>query len=208
MLPESPIRHVVLLMLENHSFDQMLGCLKSINPDLDGVDRDHPRFNKDRNGRLFYQKETDEFQTRHDPNHELDHVAVQLKDGNSGFVLDFSQVYPWSKASERQEIMGYYGLGKLPALHALGRNFTVCDRWFSSLPGPTWPNRFFALSGTSSGQVDMPETTWQELNPLWYTHQWQRTIFDLLNENGRRWKVYFYDFPSSWLLLRQVSPGN
>src|ERR1700694_5709074 len=202
MLPESPIRHVVLLMLENHSFDQMLGCLKSINPDLDGVDPDHPRFNKDRNGRLFYQKETDEFQTRHDPNHELDHVAVQLKDGNSGFVLDFSQVYPWSKASERQEIMGYYGLGKLPALHALGRHFPVCDLWFSSLPGPTWPNRFFALSGTSSGQVLMPEGPLHpRLDEVFV--QDQTTLFDRLNQGRKSWRIYYYDFPSS-LLLNQL----
>ena len=193
-------------MLENHSFDQMLGCLQSIYPEVDGVDPNHPRVNKDKDGQAVYQKETDEFQTKLDPNHDFGHVAVQIKDGNSGFVLDFSQVYPLSSANDRQEIMGYYGLGKLPALHALAQNFTICDQWFSSLPGPTWPNRFFALSGTSSGQIDMPDTTWQELNPLWYTHQYQRTIFDLLNEKGRSWKVYFYDFPNSWLLLRQL--GN
>jgi phospholipase C len=208
MPPESPIRHVVLLMLENRSFDQMLGSLHVWDPDVDGVDLAHPRANKDKDGNTFSQKETDELQTRFDPHHDLESVAAQLKDGNSGFVLNFSQVYPDSTAEDRQEIMGYYGLGKLPALHTLAQNFTICDRWFSSLPGPTWPNRFFALSGTSSGRVDMPETTQQECNPLWYTHQSQRTIFDLLNDTGRRWKVYFYDFPNSWLLLHQLDPGN
>ncbi|HEV2990734.1 MAG TPA: alkaline phosphatase family protein [Candidatus Angelobacter sp.] len=208
MSPESPIRHVVLLMLENRSFDQMLGCLQALNPEVDGVDPAHPRSNNDKDGVSFWQKETDELQTRFDPRHDLESVAVQLKDGNSGFVLNFSQAYPNSTTEDRQEIMGYYGLGKLPALHALAQNFTICDRWFSSLPGPTWPNRFFALSGTSNGRVDMPQTTRQDLNPLWYIHQLQRTIFDLLNENGRRWKVYFYDFPNSWLLLHQLSPGN
>ncbi len=208
MPSESPIRHVVLLMLENHSFDQMLGCLQAFNPEVDGVDPAHPRVNKDKDGNSFPQKETDELQTKRDPRHAVANVATQLQDGNSGFVLDFSQAYPDSTSDERQEVMGYYGLGKLPALHALAKNFTICDRWFSSMPGPTWPNRFFALSGTSSGQVDMPETKQQELNPLWYIHQWQQTIFDLLNANGRRWKTYYYDFPNSWLLLRQLAPGN
>src|SRR5437016_242226 len=198
MPPESPIRHVVLLMLENHSFDQMLGCLQAFNTEVDGVDPAHPHVNKDKDGNSFQQKEAVELQTKIDPRHDLGSVATQLKDGNSGFVLNFSQVYPDSAAEDRQEIMGYYGLGTLPALHALARNFTICDRWFSSMPGPTWPNRFFALSGTSSGRVDMPETTQQQWNPLRYIHQLQRTIFEILNENGRRWKVYYYDFPNSF----------
>jgi phospholipase C len=103
--------------------------------------------------------------------------------------------------------MGYYGLDKLPALHALARDFTICDQWFSSLPGPTWPNRFFALTGTSNGEIEMPSGS-QQANPLWYLHQTQDTIFDRLNEAKKKWKVYYYDFPNSWLLLRQLEPQN
>lgn len=201
------IKHVIYLMLENHSFDQMLGSFKSLYPDVDGVDPANLRTCVDKDGRAFTQAETDEVQTASDPKHEFVNVKTQLQDGNGGFLKDFSTTYPGSTAEDRQQIMGYYGLGKLPALHALAKEFTICDRWFSSLPGPTWPNRFFALSGTSNGEIEMPSGA-QQANPLWYLHQTQDTIFDRLNEAKKKWKVYFYDFPNSWLLLRQLEPQN
>jgi phospholipase C len=201
------IKHVILLMLENHSFDQMLGCFQTINPEVDGVDPARPRSCTDKDGRAFAQSETDEVQTASDPKHEFANVRTQLQNGNSGFLQDFSTAYPKSTPEDRQQIMGYYGLDKLPALHALARDFTICDRWFSSLPGPTWPNRFFALSGTSNGEIEMPSGN-QQANPLWYLHQTQDTIFDRLNEARKKWKVYYYDFPNSWLLLHQLQPQN
>src|ERR1700739_3471049 len=96
-------------------------------------------------------------------------------------------------------------MGRPPALHEPGRNFTVCDRWFSSLPGPTWPNRLFALSGTSSGRIAMPDGL-THLSILWT--QTQDTIFDRLNEAtpARSWRVYFYDFPASLLLRHPHRP--
>ena len=98
--------------------------------------------------------------------------------------------------------MGYYPRGFLPALHTLGEQFTVCDKWFASLPGPTWPNRYFALTGTSMGEVGMPVGI-DALNPRWYTEQNQDTIFDRLNDKEKTWKIYFYDFPASLLLKNQ-----
>ncbi len=206
-MPVEQIKHVVALMLENHSFDQMLGCMKAVNPAVDGVDPANLRANIDSDGTKYVQAETDEFQTAWDPKHEFVNVKTQLTDGNGGFIRDFSTSYKSSSSADRQQIMGYYGLDKLPALHALAREFTICDRWFSSLPGPTWPNRFFALSGTSSGEIEMPSGG-QQANPLWYLHQRQDTIFDRLNEKGKSWKVYYYDFPNSWLLLHQLSFAN
>lgn len=202
-----PIKHVVALMLENHSFDQMLGCMQLANSDVDGVDVSNPRSNLDKDGVAHKQQETDEVQVAHDPKHEFVNVRTQLQNNNSGFLLDYSATYPHSSPEDRDQIMGFYGLGKLHALHALAKEFTICDRWFSSLPGPTWPNRFFALTGTSSGEVEMPNGL-QQLNPLWYLHQRQDTIFDRLNEKQRSWIVYYYDFPNSWLLLHQLSFGN
>lgn len=197
------IKHVVALMLENHSFDQMLGCMKRVNPDVDGVDPAAPRSNIDKDGVKYMQVQTDEVQVANDPRHDLESVRTQLQNDNGGFLINFSNAYPHSSPEDRQQIMGYYKLGKLPALHALARDFTICDRWFSSLPGPTWPNRFFALSGTSSGEIDMPSGL-QQVDLSWYVHQHQDTIFDRLNEKQRTWKVFYYDFPNSWLLLHQV----
>ncbi len=203
----NPIKHVILLLLENHSFDQMLGCFQSVKPGLDGVDPNHLHSCVDKDGRSFTQTETDEVQTAFDPKHEFVNVRTQLQNQNAGFLRDFSTAYPKSRREDRRQIMGYYGLDKLPALHALARDFTICDRWFSSLPGPTWPNRFFALTGTSHGEIEMPSGA-QQIDPRWYLHQTQDTIFERLNQAGKKWKVYYYDFPNSWLLLRQLEPQN
>jgi phospholipase C len=73
----------------------------------------------------------------------------------------------------RAEIMKYHGLGTLPALHSLAQHFTVCDHWFSSVPGPTSTNRLFLMSGTSLGRVKMPHGI-MDLNLHWYD---QPTIF-------------------------------
>jgi phospholipase C len=208
-MTDSPIKHVVLLMLENHSFDQMLGCLQSEYPELDGVDvnSNEPRFNLDLSGTEVFQIPIDVQQFPLDPKHESRFALDQIANGNSGFVTDFQKNVSGNTATDRQNIMGYYLLGRLPALHELATNFTVCDHWFSSLPGPTWPNRFFALTGTSSGRVLMPEGP---LNPRLneYFVQDQFTLFDRLTKAGKSWKIYYYDFPSSLLLNRQRLPEN
>ena len=207
-LPADPIKHVVVLLLENHSFDQMLGALKQVYPDLDGIDPAHPGENKDGSGAVFKQMPTTERQMLLDPHHEVQHVAVQLADHNSGFVKDFADAYPASTTADRQFIMGYFPLDFLPALHALAREFTVCDRWFASLPGPTWPNRFFALTGTSNGRVNMPEDGQHGLDlPGWF-EQDQVTIFDRLSEKGIHWNVYFHDIPQTSVLMHQRRPEN
>src|SRR5215469_7687818 len=102
-----PIKHVVLLILENHSFDQMLGSFTAIHPALDGVDPARPpRSNADNRGKVFQQIPTEERQVMLDPRHEVNHVAVQLAGGNAGFLKDFSDSYPESTDRERQFIMG------------------------------------------------------------------------------------------------------
>ncbi|MGN6572392.1 MAG: alkaline phosphatase family protein [Pseudolabrys sp.] len=202
------IKHVVVLILENHSFDQMLGCLKAVYPGLDGVDPANPRQNVDDEGTVFAQAPTTERQMLLDPHHEVEHVAVQLSNHNGGFVRDFVESFPTAPATARQYVMGYYPLDFLPALHKLGRNFTVCDRWFSSLPGPTWPNRFFALSGTCLGRVDMPGDGTSGKDLPGFFHQTQVTIFDRLTDAGVHWKVYFHDVPQSWTMKRLRAPHN
>ena len=203
-----PIKHVVMLILENHSFDQMLGCFKDVYPDLEGIDPSAPHSNTDSDGTVYSQQPTTERQMMLDPHHEVPHVRVQLEDDNGGFVRDFSSSYPDSTKEARQFIMGYYPLDSLPALHALGREFTICDHWHSSLPGPTWPNRFFALSGTSNGRVDMPDDGTHSIDLRGYFHQTQDTLFDRLDERGIDWKIYFHDIPQTTVLTHQREPHN
>jgi phospholipase C len=207
-MAEDPIAHVVVLALENHSFDQMIGCMKAVYPELEGIDQAHPRVNKDTEGRDFAQVPGTERQMLLDPHHEVEHVLAQLENGNSGFVLDFARSYPKKPPETRQYIMAYYPLDFLPALHCLAREFTICDHWFSSLPGPTWPNRFFALTGTSKGRVNMPSDGTHKADLPGYFQQDQDTIFDRLTEKGIHWKVYFHDVPQSWVLKHQREPHN
>jgi phospholipase C len=135
-------------------------------------------------------------------------VLVQLKTANGapngGFVEDYAAAYPMLTNAGRAEIMNYHALGMLPALHALAANFTVCNRWFSSVPGPTWTNRLFLMSGTSLGRVNMPNGI-MDLNLHWYD---QPTIFDRLNERSKSWRVYHGDTPLSLLLVHQWEPQN
>ena len=202
---EDPIRHVILLILENHSFDQMLGDLKQIYPDMDGVDRKNLKSNPDGKGNQVLQSEMRETQMVSDPCHETVDVLEQLKDGNQGLVSNFLKHYPYALEKEQQAIMGFYPLHFLPALHPLAKNYTICDHWFSSLPGPTWPNRFFALTGTTRGMVKMPAGT-KDLQMV--ENQTQDTIFDRLDERGKTWNIFYYDFPSSVILKRQREPSE
>ena len=197
--------HIVLLMLENHSFDQMLGCMTEVYPGLDGVRPGAPHGNRDRQGREYLQTPRTTLQVTPDPKHESKNTLAQLEDHNGGFIKDYLGFYKEKARESCPDIMGYFPRGSLPALHTLAEQFVICDRWFSSLPGPTWPNRFFALSGTSNGRVLMPEGV-KQLGMLWT--QTQETIFDRLNERGVSWRTYFYDFPSSLVLRRQRRPEN
>ncbi len=205
---QDPIKHVVVLILENHSFDQMLGGLRAVNPQINGVDPQNPGINLDPQGNSFKQVPTQMRQIFDDPHHEVEHVWTQLSDNSGGFVRDFADAYPQSSAVERAYIMGYYEAGFLPALHALAQEFTLCDRWHAALPGPTWPNRFFALAGTSCGKVDMPDDGEHRADIKGYFEQDQTTIFDRLNEKSVPWKCYFSGIPQSIVMLHQRRPEN
>jgi phospholipase C len=200
-----PIKHVIVLMFENHSFDQMLGAFKSIYPDLEGIDPSSPRSNKDSTGADYFQQQANDPVVSPDPKHELEHIVNSLSNGNGGFVSEYEREYPETTPDQRQRIMDYFGVGDLPALHALAQAFTICDHWYSSVPGPTWTNRFFAYSGTSKGIVDMPTSVLQTDLYLDYD---QDTIFDRLSEKGISWKVYFGDVPNSLVLSHQRFPSH
>jgi phospholipase C len=196
-----PITRVVVLMMENHSFDRVLGWMRQTYAGVEGVDPSQPGWNPDFpvTTHTLFQAETVSRNIANDPGHDLDNVLGQIAGGNQGFVADFAQLYPQAALPERKEIMGWYPYQFLPALHFLAYNFVVCDHWFASVPGPTWPNRFFVHSGTSLGHVDMPEGTF---NPHlhWYD---QRTLYDELDDANVDWRIYHGDFPQSLLMVHQ-----
>jgi phospholipase C len=203
-----PIQHVVVLALENRSFDHVLGACQQKKAGIDGIAPGaSPRVNL-YEGKIYPQASGAARIVAEDPRHETPHVLTQLKPGADGapggFVADYASAYPMLSEAGRSEIMKYHDLGALPALHALAGNFLVCDRWFSSVPGPTWSNRLFLMSGTSLGRVAMPNGL-MDLNLHWYD---QPTLFDRLNEARKDWAVYHGDTPLSLLLAHQWEPKN
>lgn len=196
-----PIDHVVVLMMENNSFDRMLGSLREVYPSLDGVDPAHPRTNPDPDDGAVAQAPTTARNIDRDPKHYLPNGLAQLDGGtNNGFVADFAHTHPNSTPAERAEIMAYYPRGFLPALHTLAENFMICDHWFSSLLGPTWINRLFAQSGTSLGHISEPGSLFSTKLHLYD----QRTLYDELHDAGVKWRIYYGDVPQSLVLTHQL----
>ncbi len=196
-----PIEHVVVLMMENNCFDRMLGCMAEVHPGLDGIDPAHLHSNPDgMGGKPVFQAPTTTRNIDRDPQHYLNNGLAQLDGGtNQGFVADFVRNHPNATQEERREIMGYFPRGFLPGLHTLGEHFVVCDRWFSSLPGPTWINRLFAHSGTSLGFVKEPRGVFTSDLHLYN----ERTLYDELSDAGVQWRIYFGDVPQSLVMTHQ-----
>ncbi len=209
-----PIEHIVVLMLENRSFDHSLGALQphfaAKGIAMDGIDPSQPpRRNFVQAGPPFEQRvltppHMQASLSMPDPMHEASNVKLQLGGPNAYFVLDYALTYPKSARLQRELIMNYHAAGALPALHTLATSFTVCDRWYSSVPGPTWTNRFFAHSGTSLGRVEMPKGVFEPNLHLYN----QDTIYDRLNEKDIPWRIYYGDIPHSLLLTHQLKPSN
>lgn len=198
-----PIEHVIVLMLENRAFDHILGDCPKIKKQVGHA----PNGVNEYNGATYPQQPGAARQVVDDPDHETPDVLVQLQgygsvQTNGGFVLDYAHTFP--SLTNPGEVMKYHADGTLPAIQTLAESFTVCDQWHASVPGPTWTNRLFAMSGTSLGRVKMPNGI-MNLNLHWYD---QPTVFDRLNEQRKEWKVYFGDTPLSLLLVHQWEPEN
>jgi phospholipase C len=211
-----PFRHVVVLCLENRSFDHMLGDFASVDSACDGVVRGpNARFNDTSQlGRILQApNSTATFPRNADPKHELDDVLAQIGTRQGvpmgGFAEDFAKKHRKLSAAAMKgalnQVMGYFPMGSsaasdsLPVLQGLAREFVVCDHWHASVPGPTWANRFFLLSGTSRGFVEMPSTG--NLDPLFRSYS-QETLFDRLDSVKRSWKIYHDGIPQSIVLSR------
>lgn len=210
--------HVFVLMLENRSFDQMLGALNKVGINVDGINPKNS--NLDSAGKIFRQESgaADRLPANGtDPGHEFEDATEQIADGAlNGFVTNFEHVCKSRKVDAavieqyKPQIMRYFDIGNdaasdaLPVLHTLAKNFVVCDKWFSSLPGPTWPNRAFVHSGTSHGIITMPESLSSATSFRFYP---QETIYNKLSSADIDWCIYHsgvsqtVTFPRLWRYL-------
>ncbi len=192
------LQHIVVLMMENRSFDHMLGSLKAVNPAIDGVDV-NAFSNPDSNGNAVKPQAQAAFQAQlqPDPDHHFPAVDLQIFGGNNaagrqpnmqGFVKSYFNQQ--RDARHSQMIMYYFKQADLPVLSNLALEFAVFNRWFSSIPGPTICNRAFAHYGTSFGRVD--------LNPIYPPETIKSVYTRLISANPKKTaKVYYYDTTSS-----------
>ena len=207
---KDPIKHVVVLMMENRSFDHLLGGMSQIDPRVEGVRPDRPYTNTAPNGKAFTQLPGADWVVKRDLDHEHEGTMEELgtpTDPMSGFVATYVNRYPDASDAELAQVMAYFPFGQtpqedaLPVLHSLARNFGVCDHWFSSMPGPTWQNRFFMHSGTSLGHTKMPSKSDPSSMHIYY----QETIYDRLSEAGIDWKIFHDGIPQSIVLTRLLT---
>ena len=227
------VDHVVVLALENRSFDHMLGFVPHADPAFDGLLVGGPYTNPPWRGGGPPIPATQDAKSvlPVDPNHSHDAVMQQLQiEGlgsnrratNQGFVASYEEkgrglapptfdglLAPLANWWYRRQaaanpitdrgglIMRCQPPGQVPVLAALALGFGVCSKWFSSVPGETWPNRNFMHAATSDGTVD------NEVR--FYTDP---TIFELLEDQGRSWRIYYDDTPQVWAFQHLREPGR
>jgi phospholipase C len=142
----SDIEHVVVLMMENRSFDHYLGSLRLVEgrADVDGLAGGES--NPAPSGPAIAVHPLATF-TPADPPHDWDSCHTQYDGGaNDGFVMAHA-------GTDQSDVMGYYVRAQIPITYALADQACVCQRWFASVMGPTWPNRFYLHCATSNGQT-------------------------------------------------------
>jgi len=200
-----PIQCVVVLMLENRSFDHLYGSWPGVSGLADGPfsNRPNPTAAATVKGNAAIAAGQPALFTvaqGQGPSHSVDGTNVQLygtKVVKSGAALKpvddrgFVQSYKSELAADGfggagvdlTPVMQTFKSGQLPGLTALAENFVLCDQWYAEVPGPTMPNRLYMHAATSLG---------------WARNDWSEaldsvTIYEQVQTSGRTWAVYYSD---------------
>lgn len=114
---------------------------------------------------------------------------------NTGYITNFARY----ERKHPEAVMQCFSPSQVPVLTALAKEFALCDRWFSSMPGPTWPNRLFVHAGSSGGLDDSPSFSREFKSIIHNGFAFDNgTIFDLLDNAKHDWIIYSDDeFPQA-----------
>jgi phospholipase C len=201
MGPLDQIEHFVVLMLENRSFDSLLGKLYAASSGFDGLTGSES--NLDANGNpvgVWNSPGTDEATMSiptPDPGELFTDINTQLFNtaapptpapaaGMGGFAANYVAQPPAAAGQyDAKSVMHYFSPEQVPVISKLARQFAVCDRWFASAPCQTWPNRFFVHTGTANG--------YENNSPTHFPYMME-TIYNRFEQQGNEnWKIYFHD---------------
>jgi phospholipase C len=221
------INHLVILMMENRSFDHYLGAL-TLAPEaghldveglgdghgnlrtdlptnlLDGAavspwrldrddwdDRPSPPWAKDKHGRWSVDSST------LDPPHEWPEVQKQFAARKlTGFISSYQGAYRKKKGKQippdtARLVMGYYTRATLRVLYALADEFAVCDHWFCSFLGSTWPNRVFVNAG-HCGDLLSTDDILARYDKVFPKYIWESWGQPRPHSRLFTWKAYFF----------------
>jgi phospholipase C len=204
------INHFVVLMLENRSFDHLLGSLKTVNPAVAGAltgEFSNPTDPVEPNSPTVSIGPADAFAMPFDPGHEFLDVQIQLYGRESGsnrapgprtdpapmngFI--YSATDAAGSTSNAGRVMQCFQPEHLPVLMALAQEYAVFNYWHSSLPGPTWPNRFFVHAATSGGLADSPS----DPDIIAGFNFPAGTIYERLEASRKNWYIYHDGMPQT-----------
>ena len=198
---ESRVKNLVVLEMENHSFDNMLGWLKRKNPEIDGLTGKECNMAdpNDPTSKTFCVTDKGAL-VDPDPGHTVPDTAHQIygkkeitsdmeNDPNSinmsGFIATES-THGEAGTKFAEHIMDCIPPEHAPIINTLADEFAIFDKFYSGIPGPTFPNRLFSMSASSEGYV----TNDKNKTIQGWT---QKSIFDSLNDANIDWKIYFHD---------------
>jgi phospholipase C len=196
---KTPIEHLIVLMLENRSFDHYLGFLKSLNSAYNGclvgqTGCSNPRDPDDATSEVF-SVSSNAVNQQPSPDHSVHGTTSQIFSKTAtpdvadmqGFIRSYTE--HTNSADTGPTIMDCFAPENIPVMATLAQEYLTIDGWFSALPGPTMPNRAFAAAATSNGMATNDVETIVRGIP-------SKTMFRQLEEMGLDWRVYFQLIPS------------
>lgn len=196
---------IVVAIMENRSFDHVLGHLALDGWNVDGLRTDPAWLDQVAStyrGASFrpFRLDDPHATLEADPPHGRPEIAIQLgpedagRHAMNGFVESFAPAKGAKPigAGSRPPVMGWFDGGQVPISRFFAENFAVCDHWHAALPAGTQPNRLMAMSGSSRIDANKVPLPHQEL------------VYDWLNRRGIRWRVYHAGVPFFSLMLDRI----
>jgi phospholipase C len=200
-MPKVNIRHFVVLMMENRSFDHIFGYRSGVNGlkgnETNFLDPSNPE--SDKNPAFVVSNAAPyAVQVGQGPGHSVAQTNEQLfnsetptsgqKAANNGFVRAYSgelfaDKVPNATNDQLAVVMESFAPARLPSLNMLADNFCVCDQWYSEVPGPTQPNRLYLHAATPAGYA---HNVWSQQFNL-------KTIYENIQTKGLTWSTYEFD---------------